>query len=200
MLNSVESSCCPQKSKVRDRILEAAMGLFYRLGIKAVGVDAIVSEANTNKMSLYRNFESKDELVLEFVKAQEQTFRERWRAIMAEHAEDPKEQIKRIFEALVEKGLAGGSFGCSGANVAVELRGEEHPAVTHIQQTRAEVLSIFCQLAADAGATNPQQLGVTLVLLYEGCVLSRLSFAKEQWPALQVAEIVEQLLNQNCTQ
>jgi AcrR family transcriptional regulator len=53
------------KSRVRDRIMKTATDLFYRHGIHAVGVDTIASEAGTNKMSFYRNFASKDELVAE---------------------------------------------------------------------------------------------------------------------------------------
>ena len=51
------------RPRVRDRIFETACALFYRHGIRAVGVDAIASEAGTNKMSFYRSFASKDELV-----------------------------------------------------------------------------------------------------------------------------------------
>ncbi len=44
----------------RDRILAAAADLFYRHGIRAVGVEAIAEAARTNKMTLYRHFPSKD--------------------------------------------------------------------------------------------------------------------------------------------
>ena len=61
-----EVICPPPKTCVRDRIMSAATELFYRRGIRAVGVDTITSEAGTNKMSFYRNFSSKDELVAEY--------------------------------------------------------------------------------------------------------------------------------------
>ena len=50
----------------RQRLLAAATELFYRHGIRAVGVDAIAEAAGTNKMTLYRHFSSKDELVAEY--------------------------------------------------------------------------------------------------------------------------------------
>src|SRR5579872_6705281 len=52
----------------RDRILAAAADLFYRQGIRAVGVEAIAEAAHTNKMTLYRHFPSKDELVAEYLR------------------------------------------------------------------------------------------------------------------------------------
>jgi AcrR family transcriptional regulator len=64
------------KSRVRDRIMQTAIDLFYRLGIRAVGVDAIANGAGTNKTSFYRNFASKDELVVEYLRGEE---RDRWR-------------------------------------------------------------------------------------------------------------------------
>src|ERR1700689_167526 len=59
------------KSRVRDRIMKTASDLFYRHGIHAVGVDTIANEAGTNKMSFYRNFASKDELVAEYLRSEE---------------------------------------------------------------------------------------------------------------------------------
>ena len=58
------------KPRVRDRIFATASDLFYRHGIRAVGVDAIAQEAGTNKMSFYRSFPSKDDLVAEYLRRQ----------------------------------------------------------------------------------------------------------------------------------
>ena len=58
------------KLRVRDRIMQTASDLFYCRGIRAVGVDTIASEAGTNKMSFYRSFASKDELVAEYLRAE----------------------------------------------------------------------------------------------------------------------------------
>ena len=62
----------PGKPRVRDRIFRTACDLFYRHGIRAVGVDTIATEAGTNKMSFYRSFESKDVLVAEYLRDQVQ--------------------------------------------------------------------------------------------------------------------------------
>jgi len=62
------------KPRVRDRIFETACDLFYKYGIRDVGVDTIATEAGTNKMSFYRSFASKDELVAEYLEQKGREF------------------------------------------------------------------------------------------------------------------------------
>src|SRR5579863_420307 len=80
------------RPRVRDRIFETACDLFYRHGIRAVGVDAIACEAGTNKMSFYRSFASKDELVTEYLREQQREFWSWWRAAIAPYEGDPRRQ------------------------------------------------------------------------------------------------------------
>ena len=80
---------------MRDRIFETACDLFYRHGIRAVGVDAIACEAGTNKMSFYRSFASKDELVAEYLRDQEREGWAWWDALIAPHAGNPRRKSKR---------------------------------------------------------------------------------------------------------
>ena len=74
------------KPRVRDRIFETACDLFYRHGIRAVGVDAIAQEAGTNKMSFYRSFPSKEDLVAEYLREQEREYFDWWDGTIAPHA------------------------------------------------------------------------------------------------------------------
>ena len=86
------------KSRVRDRIMKTASDLFYRYGIHAVGVDTIASEAGTNKMSFYRNFASKDELVAEYLRGEEREGWLWWDETIAAHAGNPRLQVESLFE------------------------------------------------------------------------------------------------------
>src|SRR3984957_3319519 len=90
------------KLRVRDRIMKTATDLFYRQGIHAVGVEAIASEAGTNKMSFYRNFASKDELVAEYLREVEADAWGWWDETVAAHAGDPQAQVESLFDMLVE--------------------------------------------------------------------------------------------------
>ena len=82
------------KSRVRDRIMKTASELFYRYGIHAVGVDTIANEAGTNKMSFYRNFASKDELVAEYLRSEEREGLLWWDETLAAHAGNPRLQVE----------------------------------------------------------------------------------------------------------
>src|ERR1700739_4079692 len=109
------------KPRVRDRIFETACDLFYRHGIRAVGVDTIASEAGTNKMSFYRCFESKSELVAEYLRSQAGDAWGSWAATRAAHPGDPRAQVLALFDAQAAKTCKLDSRGCPLANAAVEI-------------------------------------------------------------------------------
>jgi AcrR family transcriptional regulator len=62
----------------RERLSRAAYELFSREGVRSVGVDAVIAQAGTAKMTLYRNFPSKDDLILEFLRRREQLWTREW--------------------------------------------------------------------------------------------------------------------------
>src|ERR1700729_1704937 len=90
------------KERVRDRIMRTARELFYCRGIHAVGVDTIASEAGTNKMSFYRNFTSKDELVAEYLRSEEREGQLWWDETLAAHTGNPRLQVESLFDVLVK--------------------------------------------------------------------------------------------------
>jgi len=168
--------------RVRDRIFKTARELFYRQGIRAVGVDAIACGAGTNKMSFYRSFPSKDDLVAECLKAQVAEFWERWNNSVAPYAGDPRRQIEAIFESFMARACAENACGCPLSNAAVELREEEHPGHQVIREYKAEVRRRLRALAAEAKASDPDTLGDALMLLIEGSAVTRLTFSGHSGP------------------
>src|SRR5215471_328015 len=84
----------------RARILAAAGELFYRHGIRAVGVESIAEAAGTNKMTLYRHFDSKDELVAEYLRQVAAKTEAWWSALGAQHPDDPLAQIRAWLAAM----------------------------------------------------------------------------------------------------
>src|SRR5271167_3234638 len=163
------------KSRVRDRIMKTASDLFYRYGIHAVGVDTIASEAGTNKMSFYRNFASKDELVAEYLRGEEREGWTWWDETLAAHAGNPRLQVESLFDVLVENNCEEDSRGCALANAAVEITKPDHPARPVVAQYKAEMRRRFRLLAHEMHARNPDELGDSLMLLWEGAYLTRLT-------------------------
>jgi AcrR family transcriptional regulator len=166
------------KSRVRDRIMKTATDLFYRHGIHAVGVDTIASEAGTNKMSFYRNFASKDELVAEYLRGEEREGLLWWDETLAEHAGNPRLQVEALFDMLVQNTCEDESRGCALANAAVEITEPDHPARPVIEKYKAEMRRRFQQLARDMHAREPEALGDALMLLWEGAYLTRVTMGQ----------------------
>ncbi|MFT4045588.1 MAG: TetR/AcrR family transcriptional regulator [Solimonas sp.] len=181
--------------RVRDRIFKTARELFYRQGIRAVGVDAIACGAGTNKMSFYRSFPSKDDLVAECLKAQVVEFWERWDTAIVPHAGDPRRQIEAIFEMVMSKSCGEDACGCPLSNAAVELREAEHPGHDVIRQYKTEMRRRLRSLAGEAGARDAAALGDALMLLIEGSTVTRLTFAGRGGPLVHSLSAARTLLD-----
>jgi AcrR family transcriptional regulator len=166
------------KLRVRDRIMRTASDLFYCRGIRAVGVDTIASEAGTNKMSFYRSFASKDELVAEYLRGEEREGWLWWDETVAEHAGNPRAQVEALFDVLVTNACRDGSRGCALANAAVEITEPDHPARPIVEQYKAEMRRRFRRLAHEMGAREPDSLGDALMLLWEGSYLTLLTLGQ----------------------
>src|ERR1700674_3527763 len=110
-----------RRTPPRERIVEAASDLFYRQGIRAVGVDAIAEAAGTNKMTLYRHFSSKDELVAEYLRGFAREVTASWGRLEAAHPGNPRAQLQGWLRAMGEHLANRDQRGCAFCNAAVEL-------------------------------------------------------------------------------
>jgi len=182
------------KPRVRDRIFETACDLFYRHGIRAVGVDTIATEAGTNKMSFYRSWASKDELVAEYLHNEEREGWVWWDEIMATHPNDPRKQVEVLFDAHVKETCKMDSRGCPMANAAVEITEPEHPARVVVEHYKGEMRRRFRKLAREMGAHEADVLGDALMLLWEGSYLTRLTFQCQHGPAHNAAKAARTLI------
>jgi len=97
----------------RDRILAVAADLFYRHGIRAVGVEAVAETAGTNKMTLYRHFASKDELVAAYLRCLAEKASASWDKLAAQHAGNPRAQLRAWLETMASHVDSGEQRGCA---------------------------------------------------------------------------------------
>jgi len=192
------------KPRVRDRIFETACDLFYRHGIRAVGVDAIASEAGTNKMSFYRAFPSKDALVAEYLRDQQDGYFAWWDQAIAPFAGDPRRQIEALFEAYLDlarfkaKADCGGcktSRGCALGNAAVEIPEGNEILGGIVHDYKTEIRKRLRKLARETGARDPESLGDALMLLMEGGYYTRLTFPQNSGPVAAIAKAARTLLD-----
>lgn len=119
-------------AQAQQHLLRAAEELFYQEGVRAVGVDAVVERAGVNKMSLYRQFASKDELVLAYLERMDACFFERFDASVAKHPGKPKAQLVQYFDDLAQRASQPGYRGCPFVNVAAEFPDLDHPSYNFV--------------------------------------------------------------------
>jgi AcrR family transcriptional regulator len=178
----------------RERILKAARELFYRLGIHSVGVDAVAEAAGTNKMTLYRHFRSKDELIAECLKDRVRELETTWLAIEAAHAGDPRAQLNAWLERLAELKLGmADERGCAFVNAAIQLPNPEHPARRVIEAIKLQHHAKLVALCRAAGLRDPDLLADELFLLAEGARVNVQSVGLNG-PAARLAEMFHRLV------
>src|ERR1700694_2826315 len=164
------------KSRVRDRIFEAACELFYRHGIHGVGVDEIAAEAGSNKMSFYRSFASKDALVTAYLREQEREYWAWWESTVAAYPDDPSRQVEALFEAQLKIAMTNECRGCALGNAAAEISDDEDELSTLVRAYKEKVRKRLHAMAEATGARDADRLGDALMLLLDGGYFTRLVF------------------------
>lgn len=157
-----------EKIPPRARILAAAGELFYRHGIRAVGVELVAEAAGTNKMTLYRHFESKDHLVAEYLRQEAGKADVYWQALEREHPGDPLAQVRAWLAAMAAHAADCNKRGCALANAAVELPEKDHPARAVIEEFKRRQRGELARLCGRAGLADPEMLADEFLLLIEG--------------------------------
>jgi AcrR family transcriptional regulator len=156
----------------RERILAVAADLFYHHGIRAVGVEAIAEAAGTNKMTLYRHFSSKDELVAEYLRQSAKAADECWDRLQQLHPGDELAQLGAWFREMADHVADCDQRGCALANAAIELPEKTHPARRVIEEYKSSQRLRLAQLARAAGLREPEMLADELYFLLEGAGVS----------------------------
>lgn len=160
------------KSEPRQRIIETADRLFYQEGIRAVGIDRIVSEADVAKMSLYKHFRSKDDLIFEVLHYREQAFVESITAAMEKHKKQQTNRLQAFFAALGDIVKGKGFRGCPFQNAAVELADPDHAAVKFVREQKRRFASVLREIILESYGKRADPLVPMIFLLVEGAVMT----------------------------
>jgi AcrR family transcriptional regulator len=163
----------------RERILSASAELFYRHGIRAVGVEAIAEAAGTNKMTLYRHFSSKDELVAEYLRQSANAADACWARFAQAHPGDALAQLCAWLEEMARHLSAPQERGCALANAAIELPERDHPARRVIEDFKKAQRTRLVRLAEEAHLSDPEILADELHLPLEGARVTAQSVGTE---------------------
>lgn len=154
----------------RERILDAASQLFTRQGIGRTGVDRLIATAGVAKATFYRQFPSKEDLILAWLRDPRTRWFHRIRALAESQAATPAERVQYLFEAAAEWLEAGDFRGCPYLNTAVELADPDRPPGHALRDYLAEVGAYLEEQAALSGHPDPALIGRQLHTLMAGAI------------------------------
>ena len=157
----------------RERVLETAYRLFSRHGTRAVGVDRIIAESGVAKMTLYRNFASKDDLILAFLELREERWTRGWLQDTVEaRAATPAQRLLAIFDVFGEWFARDDFEGCSFINVMLELVDPGSPVRRESVRQLSEIRGFIGGLAQEAGVQEADAFARQWHILMKGCIVA----------------------------
>jgi AcrR family transcriptional regulator len=176
-----------------DRIRASARELFYRKGIRAVGVDEVVERAGVTKPSLYRSFESKDDLAADYVREYEREFWTKFEKPGGKAHSDAREHVLAYIRWLSALAVREGYRGCGLSNATVEYPARDNPARLVAEAHKKAFRKRLRELAAAMGARQPAVLGDALLLLLEGIYVT--GQQSEEGPAQSAVTVAKLLID-----
>jgi AcrR family transcriptional regulator len=165
----------PSRDSGRERVLETAYRLFSKHGTRAVGVDRIIAESGVAKMTLYRNFASKDDLILAFLERREERWTRGWLQQTVEgRAAAPAQRLLAIFDVFGEWFARDDFEGCSFINVMLELDDPGSPVRRESVRQLSEIRGFIAGLAKEAGVQEAEADAFARQwhILMKGCIVA----------------------------
>lgn len=161
----------PDNAKARDRILAAAYDLFSRQGIRAVGIDAIIEQSGVARMTLYRHFTSKEQLVLAFLEQREMLWTRNWlQAEVMSRASAPRDQLLAIFDVFGDWFQLDQFEGCTFINVMLETTQPDAVRRATVEYL-ARIRQFLAGLAAEAGIRDADAFARKWHILMKGSIV-----------------------------
>jgi len=158
-------------SEARTRLLTTASRLFYTEGLRAVGIDRVIAEAQVTRATLYRHFPSKDDLLVAYLSQIDERIRERVAAARAS-SDDPDVVIRRIAEDIADEIRGKGFRGCAFLNAAAEYPDTVHPVHRAVLAHREWLLETMIELFTQTGKIDAEPAARHFVMLRDGAMVS----------------------------
>jgi AcrR family transcriptional regulator len=159
-------------TEVRDKILATAAELFYKHGVRAVGVDLVVEQAGVAKTSLYRLFGTKDDLVVAFLQVMDRDFWKVWDETAERHRDDARAELDAQLEWIGERASQPDYRGCPQINIAAEYPDVDHPTRKFASNHKRELRRRLKVIAERLNSGAPDELAGQLTVLINGAFVS----------------------------
>ena len=159
-----------KRAEKREHLIDVATEMFNRLGYHAVGIDQIIAEAGIAKTTLYRHFNSKEELIVAVLKRLDARYREKMRQAVDTLAREPKQKLLASFDFLEDWFKDTTFYGCPFVSAAGEYNKPSSPVFQEVMMHKRLVLAYFEELARAAELDEPIQIAEEINLLHEGAI------------------------------
>ncbi len=167
-----ESPPPPKPSAARDRILATASRLFYSTGIRAVGVDRVIAESTVARMTFFRHFPTKDDLVVAFLEARAKAGQDELCRVRAESQDGPRAVLAAVAAGAATVPATEGFRGCEFVNTAAEFCDPGHPARGVVDRHRAWIRDLLSDALSELGHPTPRSTAELLLMLRTGAIVA----------------------------
>jgi AcrR family transcriptional regulator len=162
----------PRPSAARARILATATRLFYGTGIRAVGVDRVITESGVARMTFFRHFPTKDSLVVAFLESQASASRQALLALRDGTPDDPRAVLAAVAAEVTIAPTTDGFRGCEFINTAAEFSDHDHPARLVVSDQRSWIRDLITDALTDLGHPRPRATAQLLLMLRTGAIVA----------------------------
>lgn len=158
----------------KARLVHVAIELFYSHGFQAVGMDRILDAAGVTKTTFYKHFESKDDLIMAAIRQRDEWEMQAWtKAVQKMAGDDPKQKLLAFFDVLDLWFNSPDFYGCQFINAAAEFPNPHDPVHKVAAEHKRKTRDFFRDLAAEAGAGDPECFADRYTALVEGTLVLR---------------------------
>lgn len=157
--------------RARERALAVASELFYRSGVRAIGMEQIVETSKIAKTTIYRHFPTKDTLIEAFLEREDREFWTQWDVIVSTR-KTPGAKLDALCDWIGERVCRGGYRGCPQLNVAAEFADAAHPARLVARKHKAEMYRRLQEICRQLDTRNANGAAMQIALLFDGAFMS----------------------------
>lgn len=158
------------RTQTRERILESASGLFYAQGIRATSADRIIESAGITKVTFYRHFRTKSDLVVAYLEMQAAEERAWLTGLRIQGA--PDRTLRELAAGIGAASCSPGFRGCAFINAAAEFADPDDPVRAVVHSQRSWMVGQFEEISKEAGASRPSEIARELMLLRDGAMVN----------------------------
>ncbi|TPW78360.1 TetR/AcrR family transcriptional regulator [Schumannella sp. 10F1B-5-1] len=172
-MNADTTAAAPSPTRgtaTRERLLDAAAERFYAQGIRATSADRIIDDVGVTKVTFYRHFRTKSDLVVAYL--ERQSAAERAWMLSTRQQSDPRGSLRELATGIGEASCQAGFRGCAFINAAAEFPDADDPVRAVVAAHRSWMRDQFAEIAAEAGASDARAVADQLMLLRDGAMVN----------------------------